>query len=160
MTEFIVFQRPLTLPALIAIGYIDAVDEQRAVEAASRVMNFAAGTPVRAVAAEIEKPFVLEFGHETTTTITPTGPPPGAPPPTAAFTFTPPSPSRGTNVNFDASPSTGAIADYAWAFGDGSTGSGAQATHQYTAKGDFAVTLVVTASDGQSGQQAQTVTVK
>ena len=64
-------------------------------------------------------------------------------PPVAAFT------SNCTNLSctFDASTSAdpdGTIASYAWTFGDGTTATGVNPTHVYTAAGPETVTLVVT----------------
>ncbi len=44
--------------------------------------------------------------------------------------------------------SDGSIVDYSWDFGDGNVGSGAVATHQYAASGNYSVTLTVTDDDG------------
>ena len=69
--------------------------------------------------------------------------------PVAAFT----SLETGLDVNFDASGSTdpdGSIANYAWEFGDGNTGSGVTPTHRYGAAGTYTVSLVVTDNQGLS----------
>lgn len=67
--------------------------------------------------------------------------------PTAGFTS--------SSVNLDASfeststaPSGRTITNYAWNFGDGSTGTGATPTHSYTAAGRYDVTLTITDSAG------------
>jgi len=68
-------------------------------------------------------------------------------PPIAAFTFNPTTPVVGQSVNFDASASAdpdGTIVNYAWDFGDTTTGSGVVATHVYVAAGTYTVTLTVT----------------
>jgi PKD repeat protein len=60
---------------------------------------------------------------------------------------------------FDASASwdaDGAIAEYAWDFGDGVTASGAQVSHVY-AYGTHVVTLTATDGDGLAGTQARGV---
>lgn len=44
----------------------------------------------------------------------------------------------------------GSVESYAWDFGDGATGSGATATHNYSAPGEYTVTLVVTDNAGVS----------
>jgi uncharacterized repeat protein (TIGR01451 family) len=67
-------------------------------------------------------------------------------PPAALFTFNPGSPKPGQVVNFDATnsqDSDGNIVAYAWSYGDGTTGTGQQASHVY-AGGNYTVTLVVT----------------
>ncbi|MCB1029281.1 MAG: PKD domain-containing protein [Microthrixaceae bacterium] len=66
-------------------------------------------------------------------------------------------------VNFDGSASTatvGAIADYQWDFGDGSTGSGATATHTYSAPGNYVVKLTVQDSGARFASTTRVVKVK
>ena len=77
----------------------------------------------------------------------------GTPPPLNA-TFT----TGCTNLacNFNASGSSGAITSYQWAFGDGSSGSGAAPSHTYAAGGTYDVVLTV--SDG-SGSSSKTTAV-
>ena len=68
--------------------------------------------------------------------------------PTATFTST----KSGDTFTFDATASTdpdGTITDYRWDFGDGTTATGVTATHQYTAAGNYPVTLTVV--DDQEG---------
>jgi PKD repeat protein len=60
--------------------------------------------------------------------------------PVAAFTATPAAGNVGTPFTFN-STSTGTIESLTWDFGDGATGSGAQASHTYTRVGTFTVTL-------------------
>ncbi|MDJ0807552.1 MAG: PKD domain-containing protein [Gammaproteobacteria bacterium] len=66
----------------------------------------------------------------------------------------------GVALSFDGSgsfdPDGGAITDYAWDFGDGNTGSGAQPSHTYASAGTYTVSLVVTDDDGQVSDAAQT----
>ena len=54
-------------------------------------------------------------------------------------------------VTFDGTASTttvGTIVTYDWAFGDGNTGTGAQASNTYAAAGTYNVTLTITSSTG------------
>lgn len=69
----------------------------------------------------------------------------------------PPSPASGslsTSFSFDGSasndPDNDAVATHAWNFGDGTTGSGATASHVYPAAGCYTVTLTVTDARGVS----------
>ena len=84
--------------------------------------------------------------------------------PTPSFTVIPTSPAAFTDVRFDGSASTAglgaSITNYLWDFGDGATGTGVIATHQYNAIGNYLVRLTVTDSQGRSTQSAtQTLTV-
>lgn len=78
--------------------------------------------------------------------------------PIARFTATP----SGTTVNFDASASSdpeGGALTYAWAFGDGSVGSGATIAHTYAGSGSYPVTLTVTDPVGGTGSSLQPIVV-
>jgi PKD repeat protein len=71
--------------------------------------------------------------------------------PNARITASPLSGSAPLAVDFDGGSSNdpdGTIVTYAWSFGDGSTASGATATHTYTSVGNFTVTLTVTDNVG------------
>jgi PKD repeat protein len=51
----------------------------------------------------------------------------------------------------------GAIARYAWSFGDGGSGTGARASHSYAQPGSYTVTLTVTDNAGAIGTRAITI---
>ncbi|MER7447909.1 PKD domain-containing protein [Microbacterium sp. NPDC097977] len=78
--------------------------------------------------------------------------------PTAAFTTAATNLALSVNAGGSADPD-GAIASYAWDFGDGSTGTGATATRTYTAGGTYTVTLTVTDDRGATATSTKTVTV-
>lgn len=78
--------------------------------------------------------------------------------PTAAFTHS------CTNLacTFDGSSSTdsdGSIASYAWNFGDGNNGTGANASHTYSAANTYTVKLTVTDNKGGTNTISKSVTV-
>jgi PKD repeat protein len=78
--------------------------------------------------------------------------------PTAAFTNT----AADLTASFDATSSSdvdGTVASYAWAFGDGTTGTGATTSHAYAAAGTFSVVLTVTDNGGVTGTVTKSVTV-
>ncbi len=80
--------------------------------------------------------------------------------PTAAFSL--PGATAGAATQFDGSPSSdpdGGVASYSWSFGDGATGSGAQATHLYTKAGSYPVKLTVTDAAGLTASSEQTIAV-
>lgn len=87
--------------------------------------------------------------------------PPDNQPPVAAFEATA---SSGTplGIDVDGTASTdpdGTIAAYEWDFGDGSTGSGATASHVYAAPGTYMVSLTVTDDRGGTDVTSQQVEV-
>jgi PKD repeat protein len=84
--------------------------------------------------------------------------------PTASFVASPGSPVINQTINFNASGSMPApghvIADYAWTFGDGTSGGGAIVTHSYSQAGTYTVTLQVTDEVGRKSPLiSQTITV-
>lgn len=89
------------------------------------------------------------------------------PPPIPSFTFTPPEPTVGQPVTFNASGSTDPgsavlplhIVEYLWNFGDGGLASGILVTHTYGSRGEFTVTLTVIDDDGAARSLSRTVVV-
>ena len=82
------------------------------------------------------------------------------PPLTATFTYSPSNPAPLLPVTFNA-VATGGTQPYSynWDFGDGSTATGASATHSYLLPGTYSVSLAVTDANGQSFVTSETVTV-
>jgi PKD repeat protein len=82
------------------------------------------------------------------------------PPPHAAFSWQPRA-GQPLAIDFDASASTDdqSIADYAWSFGDGGTGSGQATGHVFAASGTYPVTLTVTDNEGATDTETLDVTV-
>lgn len=82
--------------------------------------------------------------------------------PVAAFTRSPASGVAPLAVFFDAVESSdpdGAIAAYAWAFGDGEAAVGVNATHTFTSAGTYSVTLKVTDDRGKSAETMRNVDI-
>jgi PKD repeat protein/uncharacterized protein YgiM (DUF1202 family) len=82
--------------------------------------------------------------------------------PTAAFSG-PATGLVGEQLSFDASGSSdpeGPIALYGWNFGDGASAQGVQATHAYTAAGNYTVRLTVTDDGGLTDTATQAVVVE
>ena len=78
--------------------------------------------------------------------------------PTAAFEAW----GEGLTIQFDAVESSdldGQITSYAWAFGDGATGSGSTTSHTYASAGTYEVTLTVTDDEGATGSASKTIEV-
>jgi PKD repeat protein len=78
--------------------------------------------------------------------------------PTAAFVKT----TADLVASFDgrgSSDADGTVASYAWEFGDGATGTGAQTQHTYASGGTYSVRLTVTDDSGATGTTTLDVTV-
>ncbi len=65
------------------------------------------------------------------------------------------------SVTFDASDPTldAKLVGYLWDFGDGSTGSGRNVSHQYRSGGVYSVTLTVTDTGGNKGSRSKSLTI-
>jgi PKD repeat protein len=93
-------------------------------------------------------------------TITVTSPPPPPPGVTASFTTSLSSPVVGQTISFTGSASGGTSPyNYAWNFGDSSTGSGSSVSHAYQTAGVFTVVLTVTDAGGNVASATNTLTV-
>ena len=81
--------------------------------------------------------------------------------PTAAFSMTPDAGIAPATISFNAGASTddSGIKAYAWNFGDGDTGSGKTADHQYLVAGTYTATLTVTDGDGATDTIKHTVSI-
>ena len=69
---------------------------------------------------------------------------------------------NGLALEADASASTpgdAPIAEYQWDFGDGSTGSGEQASHRYAEDGEFTVTLTLVDDNAATASTSNTINV-
>jgi PKD repeat protein len=83
-------------------------------------------------------------------------------PPTASFVYSPTNPGIGETVYFNAGESSDPdddIVTYDWDFGDGTTASGKNTTHQYANAGSYTVLLVLTDDAGNKNSTSQTITV-
>jgi surface antigen/PKD repeat protein len=82
----------------------------------------------------------------------------GSQPPVASFTYE----CADLTCTFDGSGSSdpdGTIVTYAWDFGDGTSGTGATASHPYLAEGTFTVSLTVTDNGGTTDSETQNIAV-
>lgn len=94
-------------------------------------------------------------------TITVTSPPPPPPSLTASFTASLSNPLVGQTVSFTGSASGGTSPyNYAWNFGDSSTGSGSSASHVYQTAGVYRVALTITDAAGHIANATNTIIVR
>ena len=82
-------------------------------------------------------------------------------PPVADFTFSPTKPKVSQAVTFTDSSNDpdGKIASWKWEFGDGTTSTDRNPTHQYSQSGKFTVKLTVTDSDGATNSKSEEIIV-
>ena len=83
--------------------------------------------------------------------------------PVAQFVRSPASGDAPLSVFFDATTSVdpeGAIAGYAWTFGDGAQSAGPTAVHTYSAAGTYEVELTVIDSEGAEGRASRMIDVR
>lgn len=66
----------------------------------------------------------------------------------------------GFTVTLNGWTSSGGPAEYAWVFGDGSSGSGQSATHTYASSGYYTVTLVTLDSNNCTASSSKTITLE
>jgi DNA/RNA endonuclease G (NUC1)/PKD repeat protein len=69
---------------------------------------------------------------------------------------------EGSSVSMSGAASNdpnGTVVSYAWDFGDGSTGSGANVSHTYANNGSYTVSLTVTDNDGRTDATTTTSTI-
>ncbi len=76
------------------------------------------------------------------------------------FTYAPPTPTIGEQVNFASSASGGTPPyTFTWDFGDGVSGTGTTATHSYSTDGSFPVNLNATDSSGETTSFHQQIVI-
>lgn len=83
-------------------------------------------------------------------------------PPVASFESNPGAGPQALTVTFDASASTdpdGTIEAFAWDFGDGGSGQGAQSEHTFASAGCYSVVLTVEDDDGAAAEAEATIVV-
>jgi PKD repeat protein len=81
--------------------------------------------------------------------------------PIASFSYTPANPTTDDSVSFSdsSSDSDGSLITWAWDFGDGSSSSVQNPSHNFAAAGTYVVTLTVTDDGGASDTDSANVTV-
>lgn len=123
------------------------------------------GTLVTILVTPLGNDYRAEMGRQVDIRVIPPGvivPPDSLVP---AFTVTPDAPTAFTQTTFDASTTTnegvacGTRCSYAWSFGDGGTGTGMVAQHEFRSVGTFVVQLTVSGAQGRMKSTTKTVTV-
>ncbi|MFP3975315.1 MAG: PKD domain-containing protein [Dehalococcoidia bacterium] len=81
--------------------------------------------------------------------------------PHASLTYSPSSPTTADTINFtdQSSDTDGEVASWLWEFGDGSTSSQQNPSHQYSGNGTYTVTLTVTDDDGATDGVSEDIIV-
>jgi len=87
--------------------------------------------------------------------------PPVNNPPTAAFTYSPSSPTTDDTIQFtdQSTDNDGTIVSWYWDFGDGLTGTSQNQTYKYSRAGTYTVTLTVTDNGGLTDNHSGSITV-
>jgi len=82
-------------------------------------------------------------------------------PPVADFSWTPAYPTPQTTIQFNdlSHDPVGSIVNWTWTFGDGTSSSIQNPTHQYATGGTFAVQLMVTDNDGATNSTSKNILV-
>lgn len=82
-------------------------------------------------------------------------------PPTANFSYVPSYPKTSDTIQFNdtSTDSDGTVVSWYWKFGDGSTSTLKNPTHQYTNNGVYTATLNVTDDDGAKSAKSKSITV-
>ena len=85
----------------------------------------------------------------------------GSPPAlSASFTYTPTTANTGTSLAFTGSASGGTVPySYSWNFGDGTSATGASATHMFSKAGTYSVGMIATDANGKTSTCTRQVTV-
>ncbi|PSQ51714.1 MAG: hypothetical protein BRD28_05320 [Bacteroidetes bacterium QH_10_64_37] len=83
-------------------------------------------------------------------------------PPGVGFSYTPKTPSAGTEVTFEARATDpdGQVESFQWGFGDGETVEGATSTHTFEEPGNYEVSVTVTDDRGATDRAQKTVEVQ
>lgn len=155
----------ITAPPVVAGGLVYVLDQSGTV----RALSLADGTEQWQFVAEDADALALADGNllagdSPLFVLEPTGgSAPANQPPTAEFTYEPqnPTPVPGQELTFDerSQDPNDQVIDQEWAFGDGTTATGQEATHSYETDGEYEVTLTVRDRYGATDTATQTVLV-